>query len=296
MAMLLTEYTGQYAVDDGYVLEDWLDFSNPYVVGGSAAPAPTPAQLANISTRGVIQSGDNVMIGGFIVTGSASKKVIVRGIGPSLPVNGALADPMLELHGANGTIATNDNWQESQQSDIAATGVAPTNELEPALIATLPGNNAGYTAILSGKNGAGGIGLVEVYDLSAAPGSTLANISTRGFVDTGDNVMIGGFITTPSSGAAKILVRGIGPSLTAAGVSGALADPVLELHDANGGTIASNDNWRDTQQSEIQSTGIPPSNDAESALVQTLWAGNYTAILRGKNGTGVGLVEIYRLQ
>lgn len=296
MVVLLTEYTGQSSADDGYTFDDWVDFANPYVVGGSAAPTPTPAQLANISTRGFIQSGDSVMIGGFIVTGSASKKIIVRGIGPSLPIAGALSDPTIELHDANRAIATNDNWIDSQQIEIAATGVAPTNNLEPAVIATLPGNNAAYTAILSGKNGATGIGLVEVYDLSASPGSALANISTRGFVDTGDNVMIGGFITTPSSGAAKILVRGIGPSLTAAGVSGALADPMLELHDANGAIVASNDDWKETQQAEVEATGIPPGDDAESAMVQTLWAGNYTAILRGKNNTGVGLVEIYRLK
>lgn len=295
IALLLTEQTNTSSVDDGYSFDDWVDFDQPYV-NGSSAPTPTPAQLANISTRGVIRSGDSVMIGGFIVTGSAQKKVIVRGIGPSLPVAEALADPTIELHGPAGLIASNDNWQDTQASDITATGVAPTNPLEPALVATLAGNNTGYTAVLAGKNGGTGVGLVEVYDLSMSPGSALANISTRGFVDTGDNVMIGGFITTPGSGASKILVRGIGPSLSASGVASALSDPMLELHDANGAIIGSNDNWKDTQQSDIQSTGIPPSNDVESALVQTLWAGNYTVILRGKNnGTGVGLVEIYKL-
>lgn len=296
VTLFIDELTNQSSNNDGYSYWDYVNFGTVYTQGAPTA-TPTPAQLANISTRGVIRGGDSVMIGGFIVTGSAQKKVIARGIGPSLSVSGALADPTLELHSSSALLMTNDNWQDSQGSDIAATGVAPTDSLEPAIIATLPGNNAGYTAVLAGKNGTTGIGLIEVYDLSMAPGSTLANISTRGFIDVGDNVMIGGFITTPSSGASKILVRGIGPSLTSQGVSAALADPMLELHDANGGTVASNDNWKDTQASDIQATGIPPTSDSESAIVQTVWAGAYTAVLRGKNNsTGVGLVEIYRLQ
>jgi hypothetical protein len=261
-----------------------------------------PSQLLNISTRMRVLAGDNVLIGGFIVTGSDAKKVIVRGIGPSLTsqgVPGALADPTLELHDSTGaTIASNDNWKDTQQADIQATGIPPSNDLESAIVATLPANNSAYTAILRGKNNTTGVGLVEAYDLDQAANSKLANISTRGFVDTGDNVMIGGFILGPSgASSAKVIARAIGPSLTASGVANALQDPTLELHDANGTTIASDDNWKDTQQSEIEATGIPPTDDRESAIVATLAPGNYTAIVRGKNNTtGVGLVEVYNLQ
>jgi hypothetical protein len=262
-------------------------------------------QLLNISTRMRVLTGDNVLIGGFIITGTDAKKVIVRGIGPSLTnqgVTGVLQDPTLELHDSTGaTINFNDNWKDSQQSEIEATGIPPTNDLESAIVATLPANNAGYTAILRGKNDTTGIGLVEAYDLDQAANSKLANISTRGFVDTGDNVMIGGFIA--GNGVTNVIVRAIGPSLTGAGVSGALQDPTLELHDSSGATIATNDNWKvrdsdgSSQQAEIEATTIPPSNDLESALLATLTPGPYTAIVRGKNNTtGVGLVEVYNLQ
>lgn len=264
------------------------------------SPTVTPAaQLLNISTRMEVLTDSNVLIGGFIVTGTDEKKVLVRGLGPSLPVSGALADPTLELHDATGAVvATNDNWKDTQQSDVQATTIPPSNDLESAIVASLAANNAAYTAILAGKAGGTGIGLVEVYDLGSAANSKLANISTRGFIDTGDNVMIGGLILGPNgTGSAKVLVRGLGPSLTSAGVANALADPNLELRDASGNLIATNDNWKDTQQSDIQATTIPPSNDLESAIVQTLAPGNYTAIVRGKNsGTGVGLVELYNLQ
>jgi len=164
-------------------------------------------------------------------------------------------------------------------------------------VATLPANNAGYTAILADKNGATGIGLVEVYDLAQTANSKLANISTRGLVETGDNVMIGGLILGPDgTGSARVLVRGIGPTLANSGVTNPLADPTLELHDSNGGTVASNDNWKDSQQSEIEATTIPPTDNAESAIVHTLAPGKYTAILKGKNSaTGVALVELYNL-
>ena len=187
-----------------------------------------------------------------------------------------MSDPTLELHQGSTTLTTNDNWKTradgtSQQADIEATTIPPTNDLESAILVMLsPGE---YTAVLAGKNGGEGVGLVEVYDLGQGANSTPANISTRGFVDTGDNVMIGGFIIgggSGGSGSAKVIVRAIGPSLGTQGVAGALADPVLEVHDVNGLTIASNDNWKDTQKAEIIATTIPPTNDLESAIVATL--------------------------
>lgn len=266
-------------------------------------PQAAPAQLLNISTRMEVLTGNNVLIGGFIVTGTDQKKVLVRGLGPSLPVSGALADPMLELHDVNTTLATNNDWKDTQRTEIEATTIPPTNDLESAIVASLPGNNSAYTAILAGNNTGTGIGLVEVYDLAQSANSKLANISTRGFIDTGNNVMIGGLILGPNgSGPAKVLVRGIGPSLSAAGVSGALDNPTLELRDVNGQLVAQNDDWKlsesgGSQEAEIQATTIPPSDDRESALVRLLNPGNYTAIVRGKANTmGVGLVELYDLQ
>jgi hypothetical protein len=243
-----------------------------------------------------------VLIGGFIITGSDPKKVIIRGIGPSLSgVGVTLQDPMLELHQGTATIAFNDDWKE-HQAEVEATGVPPTNDLESAIVVTLaPG---AYTAILEGKNNGTGVGVVEVYDLNQAANSKLANISTRGFVDTGNNVMIGGLIVSGGvgGGSARVIVRAIGPSLGASGLQDALQDPNLELHDASGTTIASNDNWKirpdgSSQQGEIEATAIPPTNDLESALVQTLAPGNYTVIVRGgNNATGIAVVEAYTLQ
>lgn len=268
-----------------------------------ATPTPTPGQLLNISTRLQVLSGDNVLIGGFIISGTDPKKVMVRGLGPSLPVNGALADPQLELHDASITLATNDNWktddktQLSQEQTIRDTTIPPSNDLESALVQVLPANNAGYTAILSGKDAGIGNGLVEVYDLNRSANSKLANISTRGFVDIGDNVMIGGFIVGGASG--KVLLRAIGPSLP---VTGPLQDPLLELHNADGTTAAINDNWKtdqngQSQEGEIRATTIPPTDDRESAMVKTLPPGNYTAIVRGVGDTtGVALVEVFNLQ
>lgn len=255
---------------------------------------PTPTVLGNISTRGLVETGDQVLIGGFIITGTDPKPVIVRAIGPSLPVSGALADPKLELHdGTGASIASNDNWQSDQAIEIIATGVAPTNDNESALVATL--NPGLYTTVVSGANGGTGVGLVEVYDLDATVDSKLANISTRGFVGTEDNVLIGGFIVLGDN-TTSTLIRAIGPSLTALGVNNALLDPELELHDQDGALIFSNDDWKNDQESEIAATGIPPSDDAESAIVMTLTPGNYTAIVSGKsNTTGVALVEIYQL-
>jgi hypothetical protein len=252
--------------------------------------------LLNISTRLDVQTGNNVLIGGFIITGTQPKKVIVRGIGPSLGtagVSGALADPVLELHEPDGTVITNDNWKDTQEAEIVATTVPPSNELESAIVATLdPG---AYTAIVSGRNGGTGIALVEAYDLDQTVDSQLANISTRGLVETGDNVMIGGFIVGGDTGS--VALRAIGPSLIASGVTNALADPFLELHDVNGAVVASNDNWQESADKQVFiDDGIAPTNDKESIILGTLTAGAYTAIVSGVGqGTGVGLVEAYNL-
>jgi hypothetical protein len=247
-----------------------------------------------------VQAGDNAMIGGFIITGTEPKTVIVRGIGPSLGVPGALADPNIEVHGPSGEfLGANDNWRDAlTRQEIADSGLAPVNDLEPALWGVI--NPGAYTVIVRGKNDATGIGLFEAYDLGEAADSNLANISTRGFVQTGDNVLIGGFIVGGGTEGwtAKVVVRAIGPSVP---VSGALGDPTLELRDASGTLLASNDNWKtrpdgSSQQGEIEATGLPPANDLESALLQTFPAGNYTAIVRGVNSTtGIGLVEAYNI-
>ena len=258
-----------------------------------------PATITNISTRAQVLTGDNILDGGFIIPGTESRDFVIRGIGPSLSsvgLSGVLADPTLELHGPNSSVllATNDNWQDTQAYDIQSFGFAPTNNLESAILLNLqPG---AYTVILAGKDGGTGTGLVEVYDLDAALGSP-ANISTRGLVGTGDDVLIGGFILGPDGDASStILVRAIGPSLAAAQVAGPLQDPEIELYDTNGAVIAFNDNWKETQQTDIEATDLQPTNDQESAILQTLAAGPYTAIVRGVNMTsGVALVEIYKL-
>lgn len=262
----------------------------------SPTPIPSPAQLLNLSTRLKVQKGENVLIGGFIITGNAPKKVILRGIGPSITGLGpVLADPVLGLHAADGSLITsNDNWKKTQQAEIEASTIAPTNDKESAIVATLPPDN--YTAILSGKNGSTGIGMVEVYDLSPGSDSKLANISTRGLIQTGDEVMIGGFIFGNGTASEQVIVRAIGPSL--ANVNDVLADPTLDLYDSNGVIMMSNDNWKDDpiQAVLITATGIPPENDLESAIVATLPPGPYTAIVAGKDGTsGVALAEIYHL-
>jgi hypothetical protein len=202
---------------------------------------------------------------------------------------------VLELHDSTGLVSTNDNWKDSQEAEIEATGIPPSDDAESAIVATLaPG---AYTAILEGKSGGTGIGLVEVYDLDSAANSTLGNISARGFVDTADNVMIGGFIVGAGEGLpGRVIVRAIGPSLSSAGIVSPLEDSELELHDQNGALIASNDNWKDTQQAEIEATGLAPTDDKEAAIVQTLTDGLYTAIVRGVNDTvGVALVEVFDL-
>ncbi len=274
-----------------------VDSLSPFVV----ALAPSlPNRFQNISTRLRVETGEDVLIGGFIVTGTETKTVILRAIGPSLAdfgVTGVLADPVLELHGGDGSLITsNDNWKTTQKAAIIATGVPPTNDKESAIIAELePG--ATYTLVVKGKSGGSGVALVEAYDLAGAADSEFANISTRGKVGTGANVMIGGFILAGGTGDNTVLVRALGPSLGDAGVSGALADPTLELRDPDGNLVRSNDNWKDDQMAAILATGIPPTKNLESALVQTLGPGNYTAIVAGKDGgIGVGLVEAFRLQ
>jgi WD40 repeat protein len=267
----------------------------------TSTPTPEsnpPSQPMNIATRGRVESGDNTMIGGFIISGDTPKKVIVRAIGPSLrnSISGAVSDPILALRGPDGSlIRQNDNWRDdaAQALEIEASGVAPGDDLESAIVATLAAGS--YTAMVTGKNGTTGVGLVEIYDLSHAPGSKLANISTRGVVRSADGVLIGGFILGGSSSNAKVLVRAIGPSLVNAGVKSALADPTLELHDGNGALLMSNDNWKSAQQSQIEATGIQPTNNAESAILADLPPGLYTAIVAGKGTSGVGLIEIYNL-
>jgi hypothetical protein len=264
----------------------------------------SPSQFLNISTRLRVQTGDNVLIGGFIIKGTDPKKVIIRGIGPSLAqfFNGALSDPTLELYQGSTLLATNDNWKmrsdgTSQQAEVEATTIPPTNDLEAAIVRTLdPG---AYTAILRGKGDATGIGVVEAYDLTPGTNSKAGNISTRGFVDSGDNVMIGGLIIGAGGGGnGKVVVRAIGPTLGNFGINGALQDPTLELHDGNGMLLVFNNNWQDdASAAEVQANNLAPNDPRESAVLRSLPPGAYTAIVRGAgNTTGVGLVEAYNVR
>ncbi|MGI8436898.1 MAG: hypothetical protein ACR2NX_08330 [Chthoniobacterales bacterium] len=266
---------------------------------------PPLSQQLNISTRALVLTGDQRTIAGFIITGSAPKRVIIRGVGGASlrGVSGTLADPTLELHQGSATLMTNDNWKtrsdgSSQEAEVVATGLAPMNDLESVIVTTL--NPGTYSVVLAGNSSTTGVGLVEVYDLSAASGSVLANLSTRAYAGTGDEVLIGGFIIG-GGGGARVLVRTIGPSL-AGPVQGALADPTVELHDANGTTTATNDNWKvddqsgQSQEGEVRATNLAPTNDLESAILTTLAPGAHTAVVRGRNGgVGVALVEVYRL-
>ena len=280
--------------------------------------AQTPsvlAELGNISTRAFVQTGDDVMIGGFIVRGSQPKRVIIRAIGPELiqyGVPNVLANPTLELHDGTGAlIASNDNWVRTiiggiisgnQVGEIRNSGYAPGDGRESAIIADLPPGN--YTAIVRGVNDSTGVALAEVYDLSAENNSILANISTRSFVQTGDNVMIGGFVVQGTE-PKRVILRAIGPELAQHGVSNVLANPTLELHEGTGVLIASNNNWMTTiiggiitmnQVREIRNSGYAPGDPRESAIIAELPPGNYTAIVRGVNDTtGVALVEVYDL-
>ena len=281
-----------------------------FTVTGSVPPS-----LGNISTRAFVQTGENVMIGGFIIQGTGPKRVILRAIGPELTQFGipdALANPRLELHNQTGAlVASNDDWQttilggvitRSQVADIQNSGHAPTEATESAIIANLlPGN---YTAIVRGVNNTNGVALVEVYDLNTGAGSNLGNISTRSFVETGEHVMIGGFIIQ-GTGPKRVILRAIGPELTQYGIADALANPRLELHNGNGALIGTNDDWQTTilggvitgdQVGDIQNSGHAPTAASESAIMANLQPGNYTAIVRGVSNTnGVALVEVYDL-
>ncbi len=274
--------------------------SGVYLANAEIYVGPPPS-LLNISTRLDVRTGDNVLISGFIIAGSRPATVVLRGMGSSLAMPGALADPMIEVHDSSGAVvAMNDNWQDDpgQEQQILASGLAPANELESALYQILePG---AYTLVLKGQDETAGMGLTEVYVLDQGINTVAANISTRGLVRTDDNVLIGGFIVGegPAGAGADVVVRALGPSLP---VPGALANPTLELHDASGNLIGSNDDWKirpdgSSQQAAMEATALAPGNDSESALAETLPPGSYTAIVRGKdNGVGVGLIEIYAL-
>ena len=279
----------------GYVRQDAPD------IGAFEFGATIPVSLENISTRGLVGTGNSVMIGGFVITGSGAKLVLVRAIGPSLsnpPINltNVLQDPTLSLFDSTPTqIALNDNWGDAANASSIPLSLRPASGLESAILITL--NPGAYTAIVSGVNGDTGLALIEVYDFNSTAASKLGNISTRGLVGTGNDVIIGGFVVRgPDSD--NIVVRAIGPSLSLPpfNIANALQNPTLSLFDINGTKIGSNDDWRSTQQADIIATGLQPSNDLESAIVITLIPGSYTAIVSGVGGaTGVALVEIYGL-
>jgi cytochrome c peroxidase len=284
-------------------------WSSPFSTAGTITlinvpptPTPTPpsAQPLNISTRLEVGTGDHAMIGGFIITGNHPKPVLIRALGPSLSnlgLTGLLDDPVLELHAANGDLLfQNDNWKDEQRSQIEVTPFQPANDREAVIIASLPA--AAYTAVLTGKDQTSGIGLLEIYDLDQAVDSQLANISTRGFVGAQNNVMIGGFILGGNN-STRVAIRGLGPSLSQFGLGNLLADPTLELHDANGAILIANDNWTDDPASAalLSANGLAPSNSNESAIFTSLAPGQFTAILAGKNsGTGLGIIEVYNLR
>jgi hypothetical protein len=260
-------------------------------------PSSPAGKAINISTRVFVDTDEKASIAGFIVTGADRKKVLIRGIGPSLAASGVpdpLEDPTLTLFGELGNmLAENDNWRDTQESEIIATGIAPPDDSESAIVALLgPGH---YTAVLTGKNDTAGNGLVEVYDLEPDSKATLSNLSTRGFVGSGNNVMIGGVVVGPGDSPVMVF-RAIGPSLAHAGILHPLSDPTLELHDGNGAVVAFNDNWQDSQMQAVQATELAPTDVRESAIVAFLTPGNYTAVVGGNDGeTGIALVEAYRI-
>ncbi len=260
---------------------------------------PTAGRLANISARVQVSGGDRILIAGFMARGSGMKRVMLRAIGPSLSsagIRGVLANPVLELYDSSGALlAENDDWEEnSNRQEIVDTGIAPLSPDESVILRSLPASTSGnYTVVLRSASGAPGVGLVEVYDLDRGDDSELVNISSRGFVQSDDNVMIGGVIVAgPTS--RKIILRALGPSLP---LELRLANPSLDLVDRNGAVVAKNDDWRTAQEAAIIATGVPPSNDLESAIVTKLRPGAYTAIVRGMgDGTGAALVEAYALE
>jgi hypothetical protein len=269
------------------------------------SPTPAPASLLNLSTRVEIPPpalGEDVtsLIGGFIIGGSSGRKILIRALGPSLADFGLipLADPTLELHDATGAIiATNDNWMDTQEADILDTGLAPTDALESAILMVLP--TGSYTAIVQGNNlGPGatsGTALVEVYDISLSVAEGLDNISTRGAVQHIADPMIAGLVIA-NGDEDTVLARGLGPSLDEFGLAG-LSDPRLDLFDAEGNLLASNDNWQDSQSADIEATGLAPSESVEAAILITLPRGAYTAVLSPVDGVahGIALAEIYKL-
>jgi hypothetical protein len=263
----------------------------------ASADIKVAAQLLNLSTRLQVQTGDNALIGGFIISGNEPKKVVLRGIGPSLNVPGKLEDPVIQLfNSSNVNIGGNDDWKTDQQN-VESTGLAPTNDRESALVITL--NPGTYTVVMRGKDNGTGIGLVEVYDVGLAANARLANVSSRGFIGLNDNILIGGFFAGPQTAAVTgVVLRAIGPSLAALGVPQPMQDPTLEVHNSDGDIVASNDDWQSNQKSDIEALGLAPSDSRESAvLMRNFDPGAYTAIVRGKNNTvGVGLVEIYDVQ
>ena len=264
------------------------------LLSGQVAPV---AKATNISTRGMVGTGEDVLIGGFIISGSQPKKVIVRALGPTLGtfgVSGALTDPTITvINSSNVVVASNDDWRNTQAAQIAASGFAPPNDLESAIIATLPPGS--YSAVVNGKNGGTGIGLVDVYELDATT-SIFQDLSTRGFVGTGDNALIGGLIIGNGE-QPVIVVRAIGPTLGSFGITQPLQDPTLEVRNSNGGLISFDNDWQDNTPTAVKAALLQPQDSRESAVVLSLPAGNYSAIVRGKNGTtGVALVEAYRLQ
>jgi hypothetical protein len=295
-----------------WLLQRLALFSVFFAVGYAENATGKPLPFANISARAQVLTGENVVIAGFVITSTATttKQVVIRGLGPSLAVSGSgdsrptpivpavggglLADPTLTLSGPNGVIYSNNNWRDdvNQQNAIAATGLQPGNDLESAIIWTLPPGS--YTVILAGNNGGTGVGLLEVYDVAGA--AKIGNLSSRAQVGTGNNVLIGGVIIRSTT---RAVIRGIGPSLGQFGVQGALQNPTLELYNASGTLTAANDNWGTNNPdvvSEINYLGLAPGNANESVILPTLVAGNYTAIVKGVNNTtGVGLVELYAL-
>jgi hypothetical protein len=270
----------------------------------NATATATPAQALNVSTRLRVDTGDEIMIGGFIIRGNAPKPVVLRGMGPSLanagvPTANVLNDPILELHGPNGALVTsNDNWKDSpQKTQIQGTIFEPTDDREAVILATLP--PAAYTVLLSGAEGTTGIGLIEVYDNNQALDSDLANISTRGFVQVGDNVMMGGFTLGANTAATNIGVRALGPSLANFSLTNVLADPILELHNAQGTIMISNDDWQSDAASaaQLSAHGLALPNPKESGIFALLGPGQFTAVVAdATGGVGIALVEIYNLR
>lgn len=294
---------GGAAADPDGDFEDNLSEFRSMTGPQDATSAVRSAKAINISTRARVQTGENILIGGFVLGGTVPKRVIVRAIGPNLAnfgLTGVLADPNLELRNASGTlVASNEDWQDTQAVEINASGFAPSDTREAAVVQTLaPG---AYTALVRGRNNGTGVGLVEVYDLETGTAARLVNVSTRSRVESGENVMIGGFVAgaglgTGGTGSVRVVVRAIGPSLANAGIADPLPDPTLELRDYTGALVAANDNWQDTQQAALTATGFAPANPLDAALVILLRQGAYTAVVRGKNGqTGVALVEVYEV-